>query len=380
MALLFIVTVLLYLAIIGGFIIGFDKVAELNLKDLPAKTKFSVVIPFRNEAAHLDSLLKSIFKLNYPKHLFEVVLVNDASEDASINIINERVSKHNDNTTAPINIKVIDAVRNTNAPKKDAITTAIKTITNTWIVTTDADCIVPQNWLNAMDVFIQYKSPNCIVAPVTYRYTGTFLNRFQILDMYSLQGTTIGAFGLRLPFLCNGANFAYKKSVFETVNGFDGNTNIASGDDVFLLEKIVKEYPHTAHYLKCKNAIVSTQSLPSWSALISQRIRWAAKTKGYSHWFGKFTGIIVFLTNLFTLLLLLLVAFGGFNHKIWVYGVIIKLHLDFLLLYKTSAFFSQRQAFKSYLSSFLLYPFFCTYVAALSMFKGYSWKGRNFKM
>jgi hypothetical protein len=37
--------------------------------------------------------------------------------------------------------------------------------------------------------------------------------------------------------MCNGANLAYKKSLFQELNGFQGNDTIASGDDVFLQKR-----------------------------------------------------------------------------------------------------------------------------------------------
>ena len=58
----------------------------------------------------------------------------------------------------------------------------------------------------------------------------------------SLQGATIAGFALRNPFLCNGANMAYKKELFTNLHGFEGNNNLASGDDIFLLEKATKKY------------------------------------------------------------------------------------------------------------------------------------------
>jgi hypothetical protein len=65
---------------------------------------------------------------------------------------------------------------------------------------------------------------------------------------------------LVLGFMCNGANFAYTKSLFEDLSGFDGNNTIASGDDVFY-KKAIAKYPEKVHYLKSKNTIVTTQPL-----------------------------------------------------------------------------------------------------------------------
>ena len=67
----------MYLLLIAGFIYGFDKVKKFKLANLQSKTRFSVIIPFRNEAENLPQLLESIQSLKYPKHLFEVIFVND---------------------------------------------------------------------------------------------------------------------------------------------------------------------------------------------------------------------------------------------------------------------------------------------------------------
>ncbi len=367
-----------YLILIGAFSLGFDKVKVFSLKNHPSKTNFSVLIPFRNEAENLPKLLKSIQALSYPKQLFEIILINDASEDDSEDIVNYALAALSDD-----NIKTIRVVQNeryTPSPKKDAIVTGIRHANFEWIITTDADCALPKHWLNCYDELIQSTPLKCIAAPVTYFDDSTFLNRFQILDMFSLQGTTIAGFGLNQPFLCNGANFAYAKTAFQAVNGFEGNNHISSGDDTFLLEKFFKAFPKSIGYLKSEEAIVKTAFQPNWHQLLQQRIRWAAKARAYNNWLGILTGSTVLLMNLQLAMLPILSVLGYFNFKIWIYILVIKLHIDFLLLYKTSAFFGQRHAFKSFLTSFFLYPLFSIYVAFTSFFKGFNWKGRDFKL
>jgi cellulose synthase/poly-beta-1,6-N-acetylglucosamine synthase-like glycosyltransferase len=44
------------------------------------RTRFTIIVPFRNEA-NLPLLLDSISKLHYPKERFEVILVDDESEE-----------------------------------------------------------------------------------------------------------------------------------------------------------------------------------------------------------------------------------------------------------------------------------------------------------
>lgn len=370
--------IIVYLIFIVGFIYGFDKVEDFELQDLEPKTKFSVVIPFKDEAENLYELLNSIHRLNYPTSMFEIILVDDHSKDNSVEVINNFLHKKPFDC-AQGDIRIIKNIRVTNSPKKDAISSAIAIAKHDWIITTDADCVLPKYWLDTYDECIQTHQPNCIVAPVTYNDGSSFLKRFQILDVLSLQGATIGGFGLKLPFLCNGANFGYKKSIFQSVNGFNGNDNLASGDDIFLLEKIKKLHPKKVLYLKSDKAIVTTKPVINLSTLIQQRLRWASKTSHNPNRFSKFVGLVVFLANLVCIAIPLLLFFGFIPPRIVIALLVIKFSIDFLLLFKTSRFFKQENVLFSYVWTCLLYPFFNVYIVVLSLFKPYKWKGRTFK-
>jgi poly-beta-1,6-N-acetyl-D-glucosamine synthase len=369
-----------YVLLIASFVFGFEKVKEFKLINLQSKTKFSVIIPFRNEAKNLLNLLESIKSLKYPKNLFEIILVNDESEDNSVAIIKKFLetesSKENFNKT---NISIINNKRISNSPKKDAITIGINKAKYEWIITTDADCVLPKYWLDSFDEFIQQTKTTCIAAPVNFHLEKNFLNTFQALDFLSLQGATIGGFGINKPFLCNGANFAYKKETFIEVNGFESNTNIASGDDIFLLEKIAKKYPTQVHFLKCEQAIVATSTQSSWKELIAQRIRWAAKTSSYNNWFAKLTGLMVFIMNSLVIISILFAFLSILKAKILFYILFIKFNIDVLLIYKAATFYNQKDILKHILFAFIVYPFFSVYVAFISLFKGFKWKERPYK-
>ena len=375
-----IVIIIIYLLLIGLLSFGFDKVEDFKLQDLPSRTRFTIVIPFRNEATNLSPLLTSIYKLNYPRSMFEIILVDDESGDNSVDLITKFIQSANDNKlNITPDIKIIKNKRISKSPKKDAITTALNVSKFSWIITTDADCILPKYWLDAFDEFIQSTSAHCVVAPVTYNGVNSFFKRFQLLDFLSLQGATIGGFGIKNPFMCNGANFAYRKSSFIAVNGFAGNNHITSGDDIFLLEKLLENDKTKVHYLKSLNAVVSTNPTQTISGLIQQRLRWAAKTSNYNSWFGKIIGLIVLLGNLICIVAIPAVLLNYVTLKIALTLFIIKLFIDFLLLFKTTRFFKQEALLPSYSLSSIIYPFFNVSIAFLSFFKSYRWKGRTSK-
>ncbi|NRD21862.1 glycosyltransferase [Winogradskyella litoriviva] len=370
--------IVIYLLVIGLLVYGIDNVEDFKLQDIPAKTEFSVIIPFRNEAKNLPKLLESIEKLNYPKNRFQVILVDDNSDDDSVGIIKNIIAT-NKKFSQISDIKILQNNRVSNSPKKDAISSAIKLAKFNWIITTDADCILPKYWLDIFDEFIQLNNPNCIVAPVTYHGKASFFNRFQTLDFLSLQGATLGSFGIKNPTLCNGANFAYLKSEFMAVNGFVGNDNISSGDDVFLLEKFIKTNAKKVRYLKSKQAIVSTNPAENLELLINQRLRWASKTSKLNNWLTKLIGLIVVLANLVCIAFIPLVLLNFVTLKIAISLFIIKFSIDFLLLFKSSRFFKQESFLFSFIISSALYPIFNIGIFFLSFFKSYRWKGRTSK-
>jgi len=377
---LVIIVTLAYLIIIGSFVYGFNKVKDFYLENMLSKTRFSIVIPFRNEALNLPNLLQSIIDLQYPRDLYEIIFVDDESTDNSKEIIDQVLdTKFSNENFTRTDIKIISNKRQTNSPKKDAITKAISIAKNDWIITTDADCILPKQWLNSFDEFIQKTNAKCIVAPVIYKTNNMLLEKFQLLSILSLQGSTIGGFGIGKPFLCNGANLAYTKKLFFDLDGFNGNSNIASGDDIFLMEKAIRNCKNNVQYLKCHEAIVTTKPEKSWSSLISQNLRWAAKTSTYSNVFGKLTGFIVLVMNALIIALFVLCLFKIVSLKTFIYVLIIKFSADFLIIFKTSIFFKQKEVLKSFPLSFFIYPFFSVYIAFKSIFKDYKWKGRTYK-
>lgn len=375
MSLVLYTILILYLILIFFLIYGFDKVVEFQPTKNTTSTQFSIIIPFRNEEQNLPKLLDSLLELSYPKDAFEVWFVNDASSDNSTSIIRSRL-KNSD-----LSFHVVQNKRVSHSPKKDAILTAISQAKFDWILTTDADCILPKLWLQTLSEFNEKHSCQMIVAPVLYKSTGnSFLEHFQVLDFLSLQGATLGGFGIEQPFLCNGANLAYKKASFLELNGFQGNDQIASGDDIFLFEKFLKAFPDKVRFLKSTSAMVNTFPLNSWKEVVQQRMRWAAKSSAYRLWFSKFVGLVVFAMNLAFLLSYGLLFLGRTYAETFLIVFILKTGVDFLLIQKTLHYYrGKRQKLKGFVLGAAFYPFFSVYVVFKTLFSSYEWKGRNFK-
>jgi len=152
---------------------------------------------------------------------------------------------------------------------------------------------------------------------------------------------------------------------------------MASGDDVFLLQKAVKNHLAQVHYKKNTDSIVKTKPENDLFKLFMQRVRWASKTTGYQSSYAKFLAVIVLLMNLS-----LVVSFGlwiadGLDWRILVKVFVIKYVVDHVLLYKTNAYLLKGK-FILPLASSIIYPFFSSLVGIYSLFGSFTWKGRTF--
>ncbi len=361
-----------YVFLMIFFWTGFKKVPR-NAEHLSAeKRSFSIVVPFRNEAHNLPVLLQSMERLKYPVEYFEVILVDD--ESAEPFQIASLASLSSSSSRGRFQVQIIPNQRTSDSPKKDAIQTAIHHAQFEWIITTDADCLVPENWLSDLNYYIQNTGKQMVCGPVFFKNKSGFLFDFQQIEMISLQAVTIGSFDFNLAFMCNGANFAYSGSFFRQLNGFEGNQQIAGGDDVFLLQKAVRSFPDKVGFLLKQDFQMITNPAESWTELFQQRIRWAGKSTAYSSGFGKFVALLVFLGNLAFIVSLFLCCFGVFKMIILLF---IKVASDLMVTVQTARFYKLKM--KSILVTALVYPFFSSAVAFYSLFGKYEWKGRTFK-
>ena len=367
----------IYIVIYSFYIIrlcnGFTKVKRFVPMNSELQTTFSVIIPFRSEERNLPRFLAAISKLNYPLKKFELIFVDDASEDFSVNVVNKwRMANGLFHTT------LIDNVRVSNSPKKDAITRAVAIATNDWVITTDADAFVGADWLKTFNDYIIRYSPKMIAGPVAYDGPNTFLSHFQTMDLLSLQGATIGSFGNDNAFMCNGANLAYQKQLFIDISGFEGNNSLASGDDVFLLQKAHKRNPSAVHYLKAREAMVRTRPAANWFQLFNQRVRWASKASAYESSYGANLSLAVFFGNLALVLALGFTLSGLLSWKFFLALALAKAIPDLILLAQANVFFRSGKFFFP-LISMIIYPFFGVAIAFRSFTGKYQWKGRKYK-
>lgn len=339
-------------------------------------TQFSVIIPARNEALSILSCLRSIQAQSYPAALFEVIVVNDHSTDETEKL----VTNFQQNWPQLKLMNLSDHLIDTNtAYKKKAIEIAVAQSTGNWIITTDADCVVPKKWLSLFDNFIQQKHVVFVAAPVMFTNNKSWLNLFQVLDFISLQGITAAAVSAGYHSMCNGANLAYSKHAFEAVGKFKGIDHIASGDDMLLMHKINKRFPGQLGFLYSQDMIVETSPMHTWSQFLHQRIRWASKAETYTDKNIYWVLLLVYCLNAALLTGLLFgIIISGIYPGIFAF-LLVKIIVEILFMYPAASFFQLKE-------TLLFFPFMqpfhilYTVIAGwLGKFGTYQWKGRVLK-
>ncbi|MCS7075020.1 MAG: glycosyltransferase, partial [Bacteroidia bacterium] len=253
----------------------------------------SVIIPVRNEAANIVRCLHSIESQDYPVPNYEIILVDDNSEDNTVVLAKS--------LDIP-NLRILHSTGNTKyAYKKVAITYAISQAKGEIILTTDGDCVVPRQWISGM--VSQFDELTGMVAgPV--RLTGnSWFQQFQRLEFCGLQLVGAGSIARNSPTMANGANLAYRKSSFDAVNGFQHIDSIASGDDELLMHKMFA-VGLRVRFAKLKDVIVNTEACRTWEEFRNQRIRWVSKSTVYQNRRITLTLANAYLANLSLFILL----------------------------------------------------------------------------
>ncbi len=360
---------LVYAALIYYYLKGWQSLPEFIFTKKGIQTFISVIVPARNEATNISILLKSLADQTYPKDRFEIIIVDDFSTDDTVQIINA-FQIENLRLTQPAT---------TDSSKKKAIEAGISLSKGELIVTTDADCILNNNWLQNINEFYLDTGAMFIAAPVQFTYNNSILQKFQAIDFMMLQGITAASVATRFHSMCNGANLAYTKQAFASVDGFKGIDKVASGDDMLLMHKIWEKNPGRVRYLKAKKAIVLTAPMHTWKQFFWQRIRWASKTMYYDD--QRIFAVLLFI-YLFNLIFPLLLVAGFWNFNYWLVALIYwacKAIIEFPFAYNVAEFYGQKKLLRYFFFFQPAHIFYTVSIGLLSQFGKYEWKGRRTK-
>ncbi|MFN8282924.1 MAG: glycosyltransferase [Chitinophagales bacterium] len=376
-----------------------NDIEETNELAENVKTSITVIVPARNEAKTISILLHDILAQNYPKELFDVVVIDDHSEDETFEISLQFAKNNSQIKVYKLN-ELIPTFETTTAYKKRAIEAAVNLAKGDLIITTDADCRVQKNWLRSIATLYEKQHAKLIAAPVCFQNEQSYFQKFQSLDFCGMQAITGASLNMEIFNMANGANLAYEKKAFLEVNGYQDIDEKASGDDMLLVYKIAQKYPEHIRFLKDKNAIVYTHPTTTVSEFLQQRFRWTSKSTSYQdkritwilglvylfvfsiwmnafYFFGRLAYTSIFPDH--TVYGLLGFLNSTLFFILFIFQVFCKSVVDYFFLKSASSFFNRLDLMKTFFISEVLHIWYIPFVGTFGNILNYKWKGRELK-
>jgi cellulose synthase/poly-beta-1,6-N-acetylglucosamine synthase-like glycosyltransferase len=200
---------------------------------IKSKEPVSVIICARNEADNLQNFLPSILEQDYPD--YEVIVVNDCSEDNSYDILGKFLKQY-----PHLKVSTVNKDPKFTHNKKFAQFIGIKAAKNEILLFTDADCH-PESarWLEGMASDFEEKT-NFVLGYGGYRREKGLLNSYIRYDCMTIAMQYLGMAIRGVPYMGVGRNLAYRRSVFFGNKGFGSHNHVISGDDDLLINSIAR--------------------------------------------------------------------------------------------------------------------------------------------
>ncbi|GGZ40562.1 glycosyl transferase [Echinicola pacifica] len=327
----------------------------------------TVLVPFRNERHHLPQLLTSIQKLSYSS--LEVIMIDDHSEDGGYEWLQEEVAKWK--------LGYITLIKSAGEGKKAALSTGVTLATSSIILTTDADCSLPEDWVQAFLSEFDDEKIQLVAGPVLTKRGEGWLRRFQYVEWSSVLLLTNFFFKTKSPQMCSGANLAYRKEAFYHLKGYLGNENLLSGDDAFLLRKVQQFFGNQAvKYSLDRRLLVWTTAADSLGDLMSQRIRWAGKWRGFGSKVNALAALLSFVFGLMNIASFGWLLSGNEGWKIFAVWWGSKLMVEIYVLTFPFRYWQIRWKMMDVLLASFIHPFYVFLVGIGTWFSQPTWKGR----
>ena len=364
----------LYLVVLVYLIKGWAALRKPKVKANAAtlSTKVTLLIAARNEEENITLTIEDILAQDFPKHLLEVIIVDDHSTDRTAEIISSYSSQG-------IKLLQMNEAQKLNSYKKKAIAEAIKLSTSDLMVATDADCRMGPKWLSSVVSYYETEQPVMISSPVAYFQEKSLFERLQTLEFSYLIGIGASFIGNGRASTCNGANFAYRKDVFYEVGGFAGIDDLASGDDELLLQKVAERYPGRIGFLKEREAIVYTHAKPTLADFLQQRRRWASKSTKYKDKSVVALAVGIWLFNLSMLINACLSFYSITFLQLFGMQLLLKYLFETAFLLPITTFFKRSGLIGLLLILSPIHILYFVYVGLIGNTSKYQWKGRVVK-
>jgi cellulose synthase/poly-beta-1,6-N-acetylglucosamine synthase-like glycosyltransferase len=365
------ILLLVYTYWIAVFYRGLSKLREGTNTHIHTVT---VIIPARNEEKNIERCLTALLRQDYPKDKLSLIVIDDQSTDGTAEIV-RRIA---DTSTFPIQLHRSEFSSTVRSPKIRAMMLGIRHSSSDIIVTTDADCTMPERWISSINSWFE---PHIgVVTGVTvYEKKGTLSPLFwgiQFLDFISYTAIGAGAIGNGRVLVSNGSNMAFRIQAFDETGGFDTLTHINTGDDSLLAQRLTADGRWTARFAYGTDATVSTQPVDTWKEVLHQRMRWVGQTAYYppSVMFFMVCTFIMFVGLMLTLPL----TFVLWHPLPWII-LLLNITVDFVMMREFTRITRTSEAMRYFIPTAIIHIPFVLLATIGGYFFSFEWKDRSMK-
>ena len=259
--------------------------------DVPAHPPVSVIIPAHNEEKRLRETLESLSQQRYEGAL-EFVIVNDRSTDATPTIIQSFVDR--DPRFRRVDVLVPSKRL---APKVNAVDTGVRASKGEIILTSDADCQYPKEWVAGM---VAHFAPDVAMVVGYVESTragarGGPLHTFETIDWLSLMLTSRSLTRFGWAFASSANNQGYRRTAFDKIGGFGASGRAPSGDEDLLTQRMGRLQEGRIVFADTPEVRVLTRPMPTLGTLLNQRRRWVSRYHHTLHYHPLFWASIAIL-------------------------------------------------------------------------------------
>lgn len=360
------ICLVIYMAVGLFFLTGLFFPARNRSKDKP---RVSVIVAARNEMGFLEATLDSLVVQDYPPDRWEIILVDDRSDDGTGSWMDRRASMHP-------RIRVIHIIDKPDgvSGKKHALEAGIAAASGSVLCFTDADCIVQPTWLTHM---VEHFTPDVgLVIGFSSIKAVSMFERWQRFDFAAMMAAAAGAANWGRPMAASGQNLAYRKEAFLAAGGFDKIKHRLSGDDVLMMHQIRRLNRWRIVFAADPATFVTTRPEPTWASLFEQRARWASNSDMMLRLNPVF---FIYLLAVYGLTGLLLggIFLGGFSPHVLVafaFGWINKFIIDLAVSLTGHRLMQIPFPAGMFMAWFFTQPFYVLWVGLKGSLRLFSWK------
>ncbi|MDD5088811.1 MAG: glycosyltransferase [bacterium] len=328
----------------------------------------SVIISARNETKLIRNCLESLLNQTYPAQLLTVCLVDDHSTDDTLRVAGDMAALH------PGRIQVLSAppCPSSLGPKKSALLYGIQHTHGNVLLFTDADCVVPSGWVEAMVRQL---------GPETEALTGAMLpakcvnlgDRLFWLERFSVSLATASAIGWGSPASATGGNLAYRRQTFLQIGGF-AHPELPAGDDDLTIQAIAAQGLRV-NFARGSESAVSDSRIPSLQQVAHASARHQSTMKFYPlHWRLAYAASIA--SGAAALLCLIAMLTTPSLWPVVAACFAFRALLDFIMVRLFVRQIGEQISLLDFTTAEFLLPVYSVFRPLLKLMPGFAWRGR----